>query len=463
MQDHFKTGLPMSRHLRRFVRALWVVLTAAVVAPGAFAQSASLPLRAEARVAAGDTSPDARQRAAIEAHRLLWRDAATRLQARSEIKAAQLSAAQVRAYAAALIEVTEQKSTTAASASAPASRVAVTGTMNAAELATRMLKLRKDQDATFDLLAAWADLQQLQDWKAFKVRLLTAKATAAMARTEPATIGGRAPLPDARKRARALVDEALALSPGAPYAQLALGDLFIDEQKAVEAEAEYRKALGGLPDSSEAHRRLAEALRLQGDLDEAAIELAAAIELDPRSARAHTDLALVHRGSGRNKEAIAEYRTAIALDPDLIDARNNLAITLAGERQLEAAVAEFREMTRIDPDSASGYYNMATVLADLDLDVESAAALREVIRINPNHYNAHYNIGELFRLDNKYDDAAKAFKEFLRLAPGDTAAGRRNIERAKRLIEQFENENATPPDTPRNTAPGSMSRPGQGR
>ena len=439
------------------------MIAATAVAPAAFAQSASTPLRAEARVAAGDTSADARQRAAVDAHRLLWRDAATRLEARADIKAAPLSATQVAAYTAALLEVSEQAPAGAAAATASANRVVVTSTMNATELAKRMLKLRKDQDATFDLLAAWTDLQRLQDPKAFKVRLLTAKASAAVARTEPATIGGRAPLPDGRSRARALVDAALALAPDSPYAHMALGDLLVEQEKALEAEAEYRNAVAGLPDSSEAHRRLAEALRLQGDLDEAASELTTAIRLDPKSARAHTDLALVHRGNGQNKDAIAEYRKAIALDPDLIDAHNNLAITLAGERQLEAAVAEFREMTRIDPDSASGYYNMASVLADLDLDVESAAALREVIRINPNHYNAHFNIGELFRLDNKYDDAAREFREFLRLAPGDTAAGRRNIERAKRLVEQFENENATPPDTPRNTAPGSMSRPGQGR
>ena len=453
----------MFSHPCRFVSAAITVIATTTLAPTAFAQAGVTPLRAEARIAAGNTSADAGQRAAVDAHRLLWRDAATRLQARAEIKAAQLPAAQVAAYSAALLDVSEQAPSGTASAPASANRVVVTSAMNATGLAQRMLKLRKDQDATIDLLAAWADLQQLQDPKAFKARLLTAKASAAVARTELATIGGRAPLPDGRTRARALVDEALALAPDSPYAHMALADLLVEQEKAVEAEAEYRQAVAALPDSSEAHRRLAEAVRLQGDLDEAASELATAIRLDPKSARAHTDLGLVHRGNGQNKEAIAEYRKAIALDPDLIDAHNNLAITLASERQLEAAVAEFREMIRIDPDSPSGYYNMASVLADLDLDVEAAAALREVIRINPNHYNAHYNIGELFRLDNKYDDAAREFKEFLRLAPGDTAAGRRNIDRAKRLVEQFENENATPPDTPRNTAPGSMSRPGQGR
>ena len=429
------------------------------------AQSATAPVRATAeyRIGPTDTPDGARQRALVDAHRLVWRDAVTRLQGTADIKAAQLPAMQLSAYTAALLDVTEQASPTGPPAPATATnRVAVTGPMNATELVRRMLLLRKDQDATFDLLAAWTDLQRLQDPKAFRVRLLTAKAAAAVARTELVTVGGRAPSADGRKRARVLVDEALVLSPDSPPANLALGDLLIDGQQPEEAEAAYRKAIAGLPDSSEAHRRLAEALRLQGDLDGAAGELATAIRLDPKSARAHTDLALVHRGNQANKDAIAEYRQAIAIDPDLIDAHNYLAITLAAERQLKEAVIEFREMIRIDPDSVSGYYNLASVLADLDLDVESAAALREVIRINPNHYNAHYNLGELFRLDGKYDDAAKQFKEFLRLAPGDTAAGRRNIQRATALIQQFEQE-TTPPGSPRNTVPDSMSRPAPAR
>ena len=431
------------------------------------AQTATVttPLRATAeyRIGAADTADSARQRALVDAHRQLWRDATTRLQGTADVKAAQLPAAQVAAYAAALLEVSEQALPAGARASeTAANRATVTGTMNAAALVKRMLLLRKDQDATFDLVTAWADLQQLQDPKAFKVRLMTAKAAAAVARTELVTIGGRAPSADGRKRARVLVDEALALAPDSPYANLALGDLLIDGQKAEEAEAAYRKALAGMPDSSEAHRRLAEALRLQGDLDGAAGELATAIRLDPKSARAHTDLALVHRGNQANKDAIAEYRKAIAIDPELIDAHNYLAITLAAERQLQEAVLEFREMIRIDPDSVSGYYNLASVLADLDLDVESAAALREVIRINPNHYNAHYNLGELFRLDGKYDDAAKQFKEFLRLAPGDTPGAKRNIQRATALVQQFEQE-TTPPGSPRNTVPDSMSRPAPAR
>jgi len=44
----------------------------------------------------------------------------------------------------------------------------------------------------------------------------------------------------------------------------------------------------------------------------------------------------------------------------------------------------------------------------------------------------------MFRLDGKYDDSATQFREYLRLAP-DVPQNRRNIERARRLVEQFGN------------------------
>jgi tetratricopeptide (TPR) repeat protein len=319
--------------------------------------------------------------------------------------------------------------------------------MNAEDLVRRIAALRKDQEAVFDIVTAWGELEQLRDAPAFEARLLTAQASAAAARIEQSTIGGRAPSPEGLRRAHALATEALTRAPDSPYPHYVLGDLLLDSAPA-DAETEYRKGLATQPTSSDGHRRLAEALRRQSMLDEAASELRDAIRFDPRSARAHSDLALVFEGDRKIMEAMAEYREAIRLDADLIDAHNGLAIALARQGRLPDAVAEFREMIRIDPDSATAYYNLASVLADMDQDAESAAALREVIRINPNHYNAHYNLGELFRLEGKYDDAARQFREFLRLAPGDTPAGRRNIERAKSLLQTFEDQGPTASQSP---------------
>jgi len=237
------------------------------------------------------------------------------------------------------------------------------------------------------------------------------------------------------ERAKQLADAALILAPDSPDAHEVMGDLFIDASEPEDAEDEFRKALLG-HDSASLRTKLAEALRLQGDFDQAITELRAAIKLEPRSARAYSGLGLALRGQRNLPESTAAYQEAIRLDPDLIDAHNGLAVVLANQGNLNDAVTEFREIIRIDPDSAIGYYNLSYALADLDRDVESAAALREVVRINPNHYNARFNLGELFRLEGKYDESVKQFREYLRLAP-DAPQNRRNIERAKGYIQKF--------------------------
>jgi tetratricopeptide (TPR) repeat protein len=377
--------------------------------------------------ATGDT---AKQLADMDARFKAWRTTATQLLGRADVKALRLKPVEVEAYTAAIL------------ADEPRARV------DLADAARRMALLHKDQDATDDIVETWTGMQQLHQRLARssapeRARLLTAlqakhlaaQASAALARTEESAVGGRAPTAEGRDRAKQLADAALTLAPDSPDAHEVMGDLFIDASEPEDAEDEFRKALLG-DDSASLRTKLAEALRLQGDFDEAITELRAAIKLEPRSARAYSGLGLALRGQRNLPESTAAYQEAIRLDPDLIDAHNGLAVVLANQGQLNEAVAEFREIIRIDPDSAIGHYNLAYALADLDRDVESAAALREVVRINPNHYNARFNLGELFRLEGKYDESVKQFREYLRLAP-DAPQNRRNIERAKGYIEKF--------------------------
>ena len=116
--------------------------------------------------------------------------------------------------------------------------------------------------------------------------------------------------------------------------------------------------------------KLAAALRLQGKMSDALVELEEARRIDPTYARAYSDAGMILRAEQKLPEAISAYREAVRLDPDSIDAHNGLAMTLANSGKPEEAVAEFREIIRIDPDSTIGYYNLGHVLADLDRDVE---------------------------------------------------------------------------------------------
>lgn len=375
-------------------------------------------------------SNTAAQQARVDAQFKAWRTTVPQLLARADVKALRLQPIEVEAYTAVILD------------GQPGARV------DLADVARRMAMLHKDQDATYDIVETWNGMQQLHQrlasaagperarvLAALQAKHLAAQASAALARTEESAIGGRAPSDEGRERAKQLADAAVALAPESPDAREVMGDLYIDASEPEAAEDEFRKALLG-ENSASLRTKLAEALRLQGNFEEAITELRAAITLAPRFARAHAGLGLALRGQRNLPESTAAYQEAIRLDPDLIDAHNGLAVALATQGKLNDAVVEFREIIRIDPDSALGYYNLSYALADLDRDVESAAALREVVRINPNHYNARFNLGELFRLEGKYDESVKQFREYLRLAP-DVTQNRRNIERAKGYLQKF--------------------------
>jgi tetratricopeptide (TPR) repeat protein len=454
-----------------------IVVFLLVMLPAAVSGEAVIELRASAEqtALAGDTPDFARQRALVDARRKATAAAVARLQGIDAIKMLRLTPLQLEAFTAVLLEIEDPPAAT--STDGTSTRVLVRARIDTEAAARRMAALRRDQDAAFELVNAWTGLrslhQQLDDQTARRatvsvaiaadaararmrtvtaiaVKQLTAKAYAAMARTEPTTVGGRVSSEAGRDRAAQFAEAALALAASSPDALYLRGDLYVEVEDPENAEAAYRGALAADGPSSIGRTKLAAALRYQGKTTEALAELDEALRIDPTFARAHSDRGMVLRAQRKTPEAIAAYREALRLDAESTDAHNGLAVTLATSGNLEGAVAEFREIIRIDPDSTIGYYNLAYALADLDRDVESAAALREVVRINPEHYNARFNLGELFRLEGKYDDSASQFREYLRLAP-NTPQNQRNITRARGYIRQFEDPDAPPvPDGMRN-------------
>ena len=100
-----------------------------------------------------------------------------------------------------------------------------------------MAALRKDQDATDDLVDAWTGMQQLQQQLAMHCRDRTRRRllTSLQAKLSPRGLGGaRADGGERRRRTRAdgegrprakqLADAALTLAPDSPDAHEAMGD-----------------------------------------------------------------------------------------------------------------------------------------------------------------------------------------------------------------------------------------------
>ena len=411
----------------------------------------------------GDTPELARQLALVDGQRKAWRAAVAQLQLRPDIKSLRLTQAQIEAFTAALLEAEDGSTRSAATPAGTPLQLPIRVRFEPAGAARRMAGLKNDQDASPAIVAGWTEMQrlhdrlaeqtrrraaatngqeseiareQLQTLETLTIKHLAARITAAMGRTQPATVGGRVVTDAGRELAGRLLEQARALAPDSADVRSLMGDMLLDAGQPEAAEVEYRKALAADQDSSLAHHKFAEVLRLQGKFTESIAELRETLRLNPKSASAHTDLGLIFRALDKNEDSAAEYREAIRIDPDWADAHNGYAVLLATTGRADMAVNEFKEIIRIDPESTIGYFNMATALADLDRDVEAAAALREVIRIYPDHYNAHYNLGEMFRLEGKFDESAKQFREYVRLAP-NTPQTQRNLRRARQYIEQF--------------------------
>src|SRR5688572_3187232 len=267
-----------------------------------------LSLASVPRAQSPTATDPAKQHALVEARFKAWRTAVSQLLSRADVKASGLKPVEVEAYTAVVLDTGD-----------PGPRV------DLVEVVRRMTMLRKDQDATYDIVKAWTGMQQLHQritgaaaperarlLTALQAKHLAAQASAALARLEESAIGGRSPSDEGRERAKQLADAALALAPDSPDAHEIMGDLLIDASDPEAAVDEFRKAL--LAENSAAVRtKLAEALRLQGHFDDAVAELRDAITLDPRFARAHSGLGLALRAQRNLPESTAAYQDAIRL------------------------------------------------------------------------------------------------------------------------------------------------------
>lgn len=119
-------------------------------------------------------------------------------------------------------------------------------------------------------------------------------------------------------QARAEYMTVLDLDPKNAAAHAALGGLYFSEQQYPAAESQYRAAVALAPDRAEYHINLAQALTKENKLSEAETELRTAIGLEPKNAAYHLALAaLLFTEPSRTDEAKAEYAQAVALNPGL--------------------------------------------------------------------------------------------------------------------------------------------------
>lgn len=117
-----------------------------------------------------------------------------------------------------------------------------------------------------------------------------------------------------------------------------------------------RDAVRLAPENPDAHGELGEALRQQGNCQDAILELQKAIQLKPDYTVAHVSLALALEQKQDWKGAIAEYREAVGLQPDAPKLHLLLGKALGHTGDWEGALAELRKAHELEPMNAEFRY-----------------------------------------------------------------------------------------------------------
>ena len=194
------------------------------------------------------------------------------------------------------------------------------------------------------------------------------------------------------------------------------------EGRVTDAIDQLEKTVARANGSSEAHRMLATAYGVSGDITRSLDHLRAAVRLNPRDERSWVALGRTLDQTGRSLEAEQAVRTAIAAIPDAGALRWQLAVFAARQaRTVEADVAPILSLDRYVLLAGRGdlYVSLAR-FARTQLDYERAIAiLEQAVALTPNNSAAHKALGRAYVDDGREDEGYVEFVVALMLDPGD--------------------------------------------
>jgi Flp pilus assembly protein TadD len=171
-----------------------------------------------------------------------------------------------------------------------------------------------------------------------------------------------------------------------------LGLVLEADGKLAEAEAEYRRALGMVPDDPRARNNLGGVLLKLGRIAEAR-------DILERLHRERSDyipvlfnLAMLYQQVERFAEAETLYRSILQREPGNVKAEVDLGHTLVRLNRLDEAETLFRAALAATPGEINAHFGLGLVAATRGDLAAAAAEFRRTLELDPNHASAAQNL-----------------------------------------------------------------------
>lgn len=159
----------------------------------------------------------------------------------------------------------------------------------------------------------------------------------------------------------------------------------------------HKELIEGQPNSGFAYLGLAEALREQGNFDEALRAYRKALYINPNSLDAYLNVGIILTGQGKLEEAIEAYEKAISIKPSCAEAYNNMGVVFHRQGKLDLAIESLNNALLLKLDYAEAYINLGNVLNDQNKLDEAIRAYDNAIGLSDHQYQAKHNLGELLK------------------------------------------------------------------
>ena len=205
-----------------------------------------------------------------------------------------------------------------------------------------------------------------------------------------------------------------------------------------------RRAVDAEPGNALYRVRLGDALRGDGNLDDARREYEAVLAADPNRLDANRQLGTLLSASSSPAAALPYLQAAAAGKPDDLEIVQEVGWVQERTGDRDAAAATYRDVIAKFPEADVTRSRLAEVLVKDGHTEEAIAVLGQGLAHSPNVPRLHRDLGFALEHTDRSRDAAESYRAYLRLAPnaGDAA----EIARRADLLEK--KAAAQPPASP---------------
>lgn len=206
------------------------------------------------------------------------------------------------------------------------------------------------------------------------------------------------------------LNEALKRDPKNVLALLYRAEVYVSQNKAIEAADDLRAALAIEP-NSRTKLRLATLLAKSGRFDEAIVSFQEVVNAEADNAEARAGLTAALIDSGKAEEAISQLEQLIKTEPNRAALHAQLA-ELYLPKQPDKAFDQYKTAAELEPKNSGHQVGMASALVKQRKFQEAVDVLKPLLAANPKgdaEYYAHTNLATaLFELDD-FPNAAREF------------------------------------------------------